>query len=287
MITFPKTLMMKSIILHLALVISIFIFNLNTVSAHQQKEINKTNFNSLAQELMDGLNDALLNDFSTRSGYGRPGIKISSFKVSRYENTKALTNLANEYNARLLAALINISDGRFKFIAEVDKFRIEKLKDLCTDLDNCPGDRNSSYYGPEADILITGSLRILGHKAFLTYQATGTENGLILAATSRTSITLPHKFHHRLSSPIYRLPKNYSSSLIAEEFRHSCTQIKKFQRYLKTLGYRPGRINGKISLATREAIKAFQWHHNIPETGNYSCSLFWQVKAQMPVDSRW
>ena len=287
MITFPRKLMKKSIILYLALVISIFIFNLNAVSAHQQKEINKTNFNSLAQELMDGLNDALLNDFSTRSGYGRPGIKISSFKVSRYENTKALANLANEYNARLLAALIKISDGRFKFIAEVDKFRIEKLKDLCTDSDSCPKDKDSSYYGPEADILITGSLRILGHKAFLTYQATGTENGLILAATSRTRIPLPHSFHHRIRSPIFRLPKNYGSSLITEEFSSSCTQIRKFQRYLKKLGYRPGRINGKISLATREAIKAFQWHHNIPETGNYSCSLFWQVKAQMPEDNRW
>ena len=228
-----------------------------------------------------------MDDLTVRSGYGRPGIKISSFHGPANKNDKLLHNIANGFNARLLAALIRKSDGRFKFIAQFNKQFSDKYGASCTTANDCVEIRKKSYQEAEADILITGTLSIYGQNAFLTYRATGTENGLILAATSRTTVPLPHPYHKKITFPRVRLPENYRSLLLSEDDHHGCMEVEYFQQSLKSLGYRPGRITGTISSATKRAIKAYQWHHNLPETGIYTCSLFLHVRAQMPAGYGW
>ena len=277
----------SQLIKSLSLIFSLLTIWLNCAHAHQRDKQTIEPFEIFAQEIINGLNNALLNDLTTRSGYGRPSIKFSKFQNTNKGTNEALSNLANEYNARLLAALIKKSEGRFKFIAPINTPKNGQNFALCGATNDCPNLKKKTNYHPEADILITGSLRIHDQKGFLTYRATGLENGLILAATSRIKIALPKRYQKRYSFPKFVLPEDYRSSVFIDQSDHRCINISYFQQALDHLGYRPGPITGKISSATRRAIRAYQWHHNLPETGILNCSLFKHLKAQLTSDYVW
>ena len=84
-------------IISLSLIFSLLIIWLNCAHAHQRDDQTIEPFEIFAQELINGLNNALLNDLTTRSGYGRPSIKFSKFQNTNTGTNEALSNLANEY----------------------------------------------------------------------------------------------------------------------------------------------------------------------------------------------
>lgn len=59
------------------------------------------------------------------------------------------------------------------------------------------------------------------------------------------------------------------------EYKHKAgpkthEEIRHVQAKLKEMGYDLGRIDGKIGARTRDAIRRFQAHHGLPQTGKLS-----------------
>jgi peptidoglycan hydrolase-like protein with peptidoglycan-binding domain len=56
-------------------------------------------------------------------------------------------------------------------------------------------------------------------------------------------------------------------------------KMMRLQKLLVTLGYDAGKADGKMSAATRKAIKQFEADNDMPQTGNFSEGLLKQVVA--------
>ena len=89
------------------------------LKAHEGHDIGHDTFTFLAREIIEGLDSSKLDDFSIRSGYHRPGIKVSRFSRQTGERHDVLAQLGNEFNSRLLAALIKEAGGSMEHLVKL------------------------------------------------------------------------------------------------------------------------------------------------------------------------
>ena len=265
----------------LMVAIKIWMGSHNIVIAHPNASLNTENFNSLAEQIINGLDASPINDFTFRSGYDRPGIEISSFSKHKMQGDQFLSDLANEFNSGLLAALIRKTEGRFKFFSQSAQQSKRGPKLFCKMGEHCGFAGNSSIRSSEADILIIGSMRISGRYAFLSYKAISIDNGLILAATSTVQSELSTNLLKRRHGQREIRLSEHKSTIVSDRTDFTCPDLKSLKRALVDLGYYSENFNDKNGPATQMAIKAYQWHHNFPETGKYSCELAKHVRSEI------
>ena len=237
--------------------------------------------NSIANDVLNGLNETRMDEISLISGYGRLSIDIVPFSpTSRFDDI-ITPKIANELNTFLLAALIQKSQGKFRFHLNSIKKTLRQAHcrdsyptNLCPDNDVNAGRLHKKS---NADIVILGNLVVERRTGYLSYKAYAPETGVILAATT------PRKVHLRYD----RQPRstlNYPESVINhydEYLEPSRSRTFRLQKDLMRLGFRPGRVNGYMTRQTGQAIQRYQWHHDLDPNGNVSDSLLKHIRKQV------
>lgn len=280
--------------LPLALVIAFVCgMSISETKAGQTRGFDNKMFQHFAEELLEGMAAANLTDISARGGYGRPTVAVIGFSLQRTKKSRRWRGLAHEYNTRLLAELIRQSDGRYRFIELTDqsvfpsrKYRKQAKINLRSETDcvsgtHCVSPSHTSHFEQNADIVVSGTLRAQGMRGYLHYRASGAENGVIYAVTAPRKVQRknPKVFENRDLGLTWQAI--IESEFFADESYPVRRYIKFLQRGLRHLGYRPGRITGALDRGTRKAIRAYQWHHNLPVTGRFSHSLLDHVERQL------
>jgi len=266
---------------------------ISDTKAGQTRTFYNKMFQEFAEELLEGMAAANLTDITARGGYGKPTVAVLGFHHQKGNNSRGWSGLAHEYNTRLLAELIRQSDGRYRFIELIGRLvfpsrnnRTRSKGNLHSETDcisktHCVSPSHSSHLHQHADIVVTGTLRTRAMRGYLHYRASGAENGVIYAVTG------PRKVWRKNPSVFEDLKLGLTwqtiieSELFADESYPFDRYIKFLQRGLRHLGYRPGRITGVLNGGTRKAIRAYQWHHNLPVTGRFSHSLLDHVERQL------
>ena len=269
--------MMTVLFLGLVIVASGICFSAS--KAGQLNVENRKVFNVFAEELLDGMYAAQVTDVTARSGYGRASVIILPFQTNRIHQKNLTRGVVQELNSYLLSELIKQAQGRFIFLAP-KRFRIpDRGEGAC--FGDCIHKGSVPTRTSGADIVITGTLRVRGDQAILSYKATGAELGTIFAATTPAKIHLNFRRHVKMSYEQRRRPIIHESVIFEKEDPSENQHVTFLQMALSRLGYRPGPINGQLSPDTIDAIKAYQWHHNLPATGHYTSSLMEHIQNQL------
>ncbi len=246
---------------------------------HDEKIIN-----GIANEILNGLDEARMEEFFLISGSDRLSIDIVPFRPLNNENEFMSLALSSELNTFLLSALIQKSKGKFRFHIsrrEVGHGTTVRLqKNLCGDFSGAPKCGNhgttsiQNLGSSKANIVILGRLVVHKGMGYLSYKAFAPETGVILAATT------PRKINVRFSrtSPLAEEHSKPPSVAPGEYLEPSRWKIFRLQRDLELLGFRPGQINGYLTRQTRQAIRRYQWHHDMDPDGNVTQELLKHIR---------
>jgi len=246
---------------------------------HDEKTIN-----GIAIEILNGLDEARMEEFFLISGSDRLSIDIVPFRPLNNENEFMSLALSSELNTFLLSALIQKSKGKFRFHIsrrEVGHGTTVRLqKNLCGDFSGAPKCGNhgttsiQNLGSSKANIVILGRLVVHKGMGYLSYKAFAPETGVILAATT------PRKINVRFSrtSPLAEEHSKPPSVAPGEYLEPSRWKIFRLQRDLELLGFRPGQINGYLTRQTRQAIRRYQWHHDMDPDGNVTQELLKHIR---------
>jgi peptidoglycan hydrolase-like protein with peptidoglycan-binding domain len=67
--------------------------------------------------------------------------------------------------------------------------------------------------------------------------------------------------------------------------RDNAVELVSFsQKYLKETGYFKGAVNGELTLSTKQAVQAFQQHHNLLATGEIDFDSFHIMMLYSPTE---
>ena len=237
--------------------------------------------NSIANEVLNSLNETRMDEISLISGYGRLSVDIVPFSPTDRFDDVITPKIANELNTFLLAALIQKSQGKFRF--HLNSIKKHRRQTQCRDTyptNLCPDNNAISgllHNVSNADIVILGKLVVDKRAGYLSYKAYAPATGIILAATT------PQKVHIRYQRRSWP-PLNHADSLIRnfdEYLEPSRSRIFRLQKDLRRLGFRPGRINGYMTRQTRQATQRYQWHHDFDPSGTISDPLLKHIRKQV------
>ena len=246
---------------------------------HDEKTIN-----GIAIEILNGLDEARMEEFFLISGSDRLSIDIVPFRPVNNENEFMSLALSSELNTFLLSALIQKSQGKFRFHVSRREVgygtTVRPQKNLCGDFSGAPKCGNhgttsiQNLGSSKADIVILGRLVVHKGMGYLSYKAFAPETGVILAATT------PRKINVRFSrtSPLAEEHSKPPSVAPGEYLEPSRWKIFRLQRDLELLGFRPGQINGYLTRQTRQAIRRYQWHHDMDPDGNVTQELLKHIR---------
>ena len=261
----------------------------NTVSAssasgrviHDPKIIN-----GIANDLLNGLNEARMEEIFLISGGGRLSIDVVPFRPVNSLNGAISPTHAGELNTFLLAALIQKSQGKFRFHInkpEIDReiafSRHQRHCSVFPEMPKCStfaSTKTGEHRSSNADIVILGKLVIHRGNGYLSYKAYAPETGVILSATSPRKIQI--RFSRSSRAKIKSPPA--PSNVDGEYLEPSRWKTFRLQKDLELLGFRPGRINGYLTRQTRHAIKRYQWHHGMDPDGDLSPRLLKHIRKQ-------
>lgn len=236
-------------------------------------------FRSMATEIIDGIRNADIATVPAASGYGRPTIAVQAF---RGNEVPVPTEVANSWNRRLLAEMQRQARGQFQFVDRAT------LPALIRDIERSARSKaekseriDALKRNARADILITGAITLPGAAPVLSYQAIGIENGRLLATASPQRIPFPEKqaVDHR-SNPIVRA--NDTSTRILRRATGFRPTVLEAERLLVSLGYRPGPVDGILTVETRDALRAYQADSALPVNGR----MTWNTVENMRRDTR-
>jgi len=230
-------------------------------SAAPTTRAERETFEAFAAELLEQIDDS--DDAVPR---GRKlGIAIWPFS----EKTVPLpAEVANEYNAKLLAALVRRGGTRHRFVArETLGALVNEVRELHGDEDELDAALSALLKTAQAEVLIVGKLRIAGDAtAVASYRAVRVEDGTIVAATAPRPVPLPAQSY--LASKAETAPPGGTiASSEAPGLRPAPEvpaaapdprTIESLQEDLRSLGYDPGPIDGKLGPRTLSAIRAYQ-----------------------------
>ncbi|NKB21526.1 MAG: hypothetical protein GKS01_13620 [Alphaproteobacteria bacterium] len=257
----------------------------NGAKAQGSYQPDQAPFEMFAEEILSGIRATDAADIPAVGGYGKPRIAVVPFRFAKStarKKDRITSDMAREFNDRLLAALTKQGAGTFRFVAR------ETLKSVIREIDSISElepDRDARVAdllrNAKVDILVVGTLRKDGHTASLSYKAVSTENGLVFAATppSRIRLASPAPEIKRYRQPaitpiIHRDRPPFTMS------RNGRRSVFHVQRMLHRLGYKPGRIDGIMKAHTRRAIRAYQRHNRLRVTGRLTRRLVRHMKQQ-------
>ncbi len=149
-------------------------------------------FRALAAQLLEGI-EARGPDIDAQAGASESGerLRVALWPFST-DDVPIPVSLANEYNDKLLAALIEIGGERYRFVAR------GALKQLMSEVSEL-GYRTKDLSAPvseivqkaRVDVLIVGKLRrAVEHQVILSYKAVAVADGEILAGTDHQTVPL-------------------------------------------------------------------------------------------------
>jgi hypothetical protein len=237
--------------------------------------------NSIANDVLNGLNETRMDEISLISGYGRLSVDIVPFSPTNRFDDVITPKIANELNTFLLAALIQKSQGKFRF--HLNSIKKPRRQTQCRETyptELCPDNNVNSgrlHNVSNADIIILGNLLVDKRSGYLSYKAYAPETGIILAATTPRKVHLRYQSRQATSlSRAESLIKNFG-----EYLEPSRSRIFRLQKDLRRLGFRPGRVNGYMTRRTRQAIQRYQWHHDLDPNGEVSDPLLKHIRKQV------
>ena len=250
-------------------------YAVQTVRAERQA------FEAFAAELLEQIDDsdeALLSE-------GRLGIAIWPFS----DKTSPLpAEVANEYNAKLLAALVRRGGARHRFVArETLGALVEEVRELHGDEDELDAALSALLKTAQAEVLIVGKLRIAGDEtAVASYRAVKVADGTIIAASTPRSVPVPaHSYPlsraeakaaegmAELDRGDFALPDGKIASSGLPSAAPDSRTIESVQRDLQSLGYDPGPIDGRLGRRTISAIRAYQANSGTSADGRVTAGL--------------
>jgi len=208
-------------------------------------------FQEIASEILKGLDAAELSQLPASSGYGTPTIAIRPFLA---REVPIDVDTANDYNRTLLAALQKQAEGRFGFVSRkmigtlIEDIRSSGLPQEDNDRRIAELELNSN-----ADVLISGDLRLEEGKTVLSYQALSAETAKIFTTTQPR--VLIQGTSSATSSPDIPYLNGYSA-VVAEA-----------EGLLDDMGYDTGPVDGHMTNETRAALKAYQMDSALPVNG--------------------
>lgn len=218
-------------------------------------------FDSIAAELINGINGAEFNQITAVSGYGAPRIAVQSLTVER----GALdTGVAAEFNHRLLRELQRQGGSRFRYAA------MNSLKPLIQEIqDSGASDAEMERriadlkQNVRSDILIAGWVRVENDRAIVRYQAVGAETGASLANTK------PRIIHTGTATGVA------ASNIVSKGTRPASRQytgqvrrtVAEAEWMLTERGYHSGPVDGILTEETRQALSAYQADSALPVNG--------------------
>ena len=254
--------------------IAISIFSI-AVPANAKLIYDKKIFEIFAADLMNGLEEATMDEVSRISNQGRLSVEIEPMRLKIRGNGLVTPDAANELNAFLLATLMRKSRTKFRFQINQsnDRARIRNCRPMAKSYKCGLAAERYDAALVKPDIIISGRLVINGRGGSLSYLAFAPETGLILAASTPQKIIATNAGHPQRNM---RRPwlKYRNNDEYLDPVRY---QIFHLQRSLRRLGYRPGKENGYLTPKTRNAIRSYQWHHELFVTGIASPKLLKHV----------
>ena len=238
-------------------------------------------FETFANDLMNGLKQTNMEEISRISSHGRLSVSIAPIMLKNRGNRLVTPEMANNLNVFLLAALMEKSRMKFRFqINQPDEFMDNSLCNSGSNNFKCTESNNfhSTDAAPsQADIIISGRLIVNDGRGSLSYLAIAPKTGLILAASTPQKIIVRNLGYMQRDTR-QRRNTNTDNNEYLDPIRY---QIFQLQRSLNRLGYRPGKKNGYLTPKTRNAIRSYQWHHDLVVTGIFSRKLLKHVYKQI------
>ncbi len=259
-------------------------------------------FEAFAAELLEQIDDS--DDTFLREG--RLGIAIWPFS----DKTSPLpAEVANEYNAKLLAALVRRGGARHRFVArETLGVLVEEVRELHGDEDELDAALSALLKTAQADVLVVGKLRIAGDEtAVASYRAVKVADGTIIAASTPRPVPVPaHSYLASRPEAIevegmaeldpgdLALPDGKIASTGVPSSAPDPRTIESVQSDLRSLGYDPGPIDGRLGRRTISAIRAYQANSGARADGRVTAGLVDSLRrsaeakaAARPADIEW
>lgn len=148
-------------------------------------------FATLAEEILAGLDaSAAARERGNDPRIAEPRIAVWPFSPLE---TPIPAALANEYNAKLLAALIDQGGDRYRFVArDALKAVAREISEMAAAEDDIQEVLAVLVRNAQADVLVVGKLRPSSYeRVVLSYKAVEVRDGTILAVTSHQPLYLP------------------------------------------------------------------------------------------------
>lgn len=240
----------------------------NPVSAQDGAQ---SRFAAFAQEILDGIGSASVEDIPAIGGYGKPRIAVAPFKNT---DETVPPSVASEYNTRLLAELTRRGSDTYRFVARETLSEIIRELDTIEELETPNNSRAVDLLrNARVDILIVGALRTTGQTVSVSYKAVSVEDGIVFAATRPRDIWLaPQK---TIAEPELRpAPSVY----LAQGGRKP---VYLAQGLLARLGYDPGPRDGLMRPSLRRAIRTYQHDFGQVATGRMTRALIRKLRASL------
>ncbi len=162
------------------------VFSATAAVAARSAQRTEPPFATLAEEILAGL------DASAAAGVRGDDPRVAVWPFSPLE-TPIPAALANEYNAKLLAALIDQGGDRYRFVArDALKAVAREISETAAAEDDIQEVLAVLVRNAQADVLVVGKLRPSSHeRVVLSYKAVEVRDGTVLAVTSHQPLHLP------------------------------------------------------------------------------------------------
>lgn len=231
----------------------------------------QTQFAAFAQEILDGIGSASVEDIPAIGGYGKPRIAVAPFKNTEKTVPPAI---ASEYNSRLLAELTRRGGDTYRFVARETLSEIVRELDSIEELEAPNNGRVVDLLrNAKVDILIVGALRKTGQAVSVSYKAVSVEDGIVFAATRPRNIWLsPPK---AIAAPDQHPEPPFH---LADGGRKP---VYLAQRLLARLGYDPGPWDGLMRPSLRRAIRTYQHDFGQVATGRMTRALIKRLRVSL------
>jgi hypothetical protein len=258
------------------LVIATTALSIGLTGSVMAQERSQSQFESFAEELLDGIGSASVQDIPAIGGYGKPRIAVAPFKNTDKEIPPSI---ASEFNSRLLAELTRRGGGSYRFVAR------ETLREIIRELDSIEeleARNNASVVdlmrNAKVDILIVGALRNTGNSATISYKAVSVEDGIVFAATRPRDIWL--------AKPPTTVTRDLRELPSGQYARGGRRPVYLAQQLLVGLGYDPGPIDGLMRQRLRRAIHSYQYDYGQVATGRMTRQLIKNLRTSLREDGK-
>ncbi|MBL4665837.1 MAG: peptidoglycan-binding protein, partial [Sneathiella sp.] len=214
------------------------------------KQLESLQFQYIAEDLMEGLNNTRLGAVKSSAGYNAPKVAVRCVD-SEEDLSKNELKVINSY---FIASLHKISGSNFYFIDRSNLKDLVEERDRYGTVASKVDDLNNLLENNRADILIICRLSKEDRTVYLSYQAVATETGQVLVSAAPRALT------YKQNRDIIEIAQRSSSiqqqpSTGSHKYRST---VERAENRLYVLGYEPGVADGYLTNETRRALREYQ-----------------------------